>query len=45
MPGPRLVGFNEAEALKPRIPTLVSDSGDYPYTGFNEAEALKPRIH
>ena len=36
-------GFNEAEALKPRIRlTLPSDRAAK--AGFNEAEALKPRI-
>ena len=38
------VSFNEAEALKPRIPEITR----WPPDGknrFNEAEALKPRIH
>ena len=35
--------FNEAEAIKPRIPALPPISDDLA-TRFNEAEAIKPRI-
>ncbi len=39
----RTVRFNEAEALKPRMP-LRSCWRTRRSTGFNEAEALKPRM-
>ena len=37
-------GFNEAEALKPRIPGVSAGVSDIRIKRFNEAEALKPRI-
>ena len=37
-------GFNEAEALKPRIRFRLNMSAAGEVKGFNEAEALKPRI-
>ena len=36
--------FNEAEALKPRIPMPASWTPSRVDQRFNEAEALKPRI-
>ena len=36
-------GFNEAEALKPRIQEMTTPAAPT-NSGFNEAEALKPRI-
>ena len=35
--------FNEAEAIKPRIPVCIIDHQALAL-GFNEAEAIKPRI-
>ena len=40
----RSPGFNEAEALKPRIPRSMLSWPAMLLCGFNEAEALKPRI-
>ena len=37
--------FNEAEALKPRIPAVTGLVWLIKAQGINEAEALKPRIH
>ena len=37
-------GFNEAEALKPRIPHICAQASFSWPASFNEAEALKPRI-
>ena len=36
--------FNEAEALKPRIPRRPLRLVTCRFSRFNEAEALKPRI-
>ena len=39
-----VIGFNEAEALKPRIRLVASSPPRSSLVCFNEAEALKPRI-
>ena len=42
--GAPLPSFNEAEALKPRIPGPPRRQTPAAGKSFNEAEALKPRI-
>ena len=38
-----LHGFNEAEAMKPRMPLRLYPVHSAPHS-FNEAEAMKPRM-